>query len=468
MTIELTVKQAVAAKYLGDNETTEVLFGGGAGGAKSFLGCLWLFDRCTRLPGTRWLMGRNKLKDLKATTLQTFFEVGKMLGYSDIYNYNANESTITFTNGSVILLKDLFTYPKDPYFDRLGSLEITGAFIDEANQVSVKAKNVVKSRIRYKLDAFTITGEPTENLKVAEYDEDDMPIKWIDSNGIICGGLIPKALFTCNPAKNWVYTDFYKPDRDNELNSDRKFVQALATDNKYISKHYIENLKRLDKASKQRLLYGNWEYDNDPSKLIEFDAIVDLFSNNGVKGGTKYITADVARLGSDKMVIILWDGLIAEKIITINKSKLDKVAEVINKLKKEHNVRKSHIIADEDGVGGGLIDFTGYKGFVNNSSALKGENYANLKSQCYYKLAELINAGEIWIKDDTYRDQIIEELETVKRYKMDSDGKMRVLIKELVKQLIGRSPDFADALMMRMYYEIKGKSTFSSSGVVSN
>ena len=37
---------------------------------------------------------------------------------------------------------------------------------------------------------------------------------------------------------------------------------------------------------------------------------------------------------------------------------------------------------------------------------------------------------------------------------MDKDGKMQVIPKEKMKDLIGRSPDFADALMMRMFYEI--------------
>jgi phage terminase large subunit len=68
------------------------------------------------------------------------------------YRYNQQSNTISFPNGSQILLKDLFLYPSDPNFDELGSLEITDAFIDECNQTVEKAFNVVKSRIRYKLD----------------------------------------------------------------------------------------------------------------------------------------------------------------------------------------------------------------------------------------------------------------------------------------------------------------------------
>jgi hypothetical protein len=399
MPLELTSKQTQATKYLADLTTTELLFGGGAGGAKSFLGCLRLIDRCTRLPETRWLMGRAKLKTLKITTFRSFKDASKMLGVDHLWQYNGQDNIITFWNGSEIIMKDLFLFPSDPEFDALGSLEITGAFIDECNQVVVKARNVVSSRIRYKLDDFTCFGEPTKDLQIVEEDEKGRPLKWIDSKGRIVGGLIPKLLMTCNPAKNWVYADFYKPSRDNELRPYRKFIQALATDNKYISRHYITQLSKLDENSKERLLNGNWEYDDDPAKLMEFEAITDLFSNNFVQEGKKYISGDVARLGSDNFIIGLWDGLRLVKVKKFKKTRLDDAKKFIDNLRKEHRVPRSKIVVDEDGVGGGLVDFMrGVVGFVNNSKALKGENYANLKAQCYYKLAEVVNEREIWIQ----------------------------------------------------------------------
>jgi len=36
----------------------------------------------------------------------------------------------------------------------------------------------------------------------------------------------------------------------------------------------------------------------------------------------------------------------------------------------------------------------------------------------------------------------------------DKDNKLQMVAKETVKDIIGRSPDFSDALAMRMYYEI--------------
>jgi len=428
--MRLNKKQTAALDFLEDDTTTEVLYGGAAGGGKSILGCYWQLKRRLKYPGTRGLIGRANLKTLKETTLQSFFEVCRMQGLKaeTHYRYNQQAGTVLFPNGSAILLKDLFLYPSDPNFDELGSLEITDAFIDECNQTVEKAWNVVKSRIRYKLD---------ENE------------------------LLPKMLGTCNPAKNYVYSRFYKPSVEGKLPPERKFIQALVTDNPDISKHYRENLLSLDENSKQRLLYGNWEYDNDPSTLIEYDKIIDCFTNDYVDRGDKFITCDVARFGSDRSVIGVWDNYRVNLHAFLHLS-VTRLAAKIEELRHIHGIPLSQVIADEDGVGGGVVDILGCKGFVNNSKALNNpltgiqENYTNLKSQCYFRLAERINNGGLFIdcNDIEMKAAIIQELEQVKQWKMDSDGKKQVMPKEKVKELIGRSPDFSDTLMMREWFEL--------------
>ena len=423
---EFTHTQGQAIEYLFDDKTTEVLFGGAAGGGKSWVGCSWLILLCLKYPKTRYLMGRSKLDALKKTTLNTFFEVCQEWGIlaNKHYNFNAGSNIIKFYNGSEIILKDLFLYPSDRNFDSLGSLEITAAFIDEANQITEKAKNIVASRMRYKLDQY---------------------------------GIIPKLLMTCNPAKNWVYTQFYKPAKEGTQKPYRKFIQSLVDDNEFISKHYKKQLLTLDELSKQRLLYGNWEYDATNDNLIEYDAIVNLFDQNGL-AGEKYISCDVARFGNDKTVIIYWEGLHIKKIRSILKSAINEVVDEIRAMQQSNGVRLTNIIVDEDGVGGGVVDYMRCRGFVNNSKAIKGENYQNLKTQCYYKLADLINTAQIGIDstDINIKNNIIEELEQVRTKDADKDNKLQIIPKDLIKDIIGRSPDYADALAMRMYFEIDG------------
>tara|TARA_R110000823_G_scaffold32983_10_gene92627 strand:+ start:4491 stop:5801 length:1311 start_codon:yes stop_codon:yes gene_type:complete len=423
---EFTHTQNQAIEYLFDSTTTEVLFGGAAGGGKSWVGCSWLVLMCLKHPKTRYLMGRSKLSSLKTTTLNTFFEVCDTWGLKagTHYTFNAGSNIIKFYNKSEVMLKDLFLYPSDRNFDNLGSLEITGAFIDEANQITEKAKNIVSSRIRYKLDEY---------------------------------GLIPKMLMTCNPAKNWVYTQYYRPAKDNTIKPYRKFIQSLVDDNEFISKYYKTQLQTLDELSKQRLLFGNWEYDASKDNLIQYDSIISMFSQNGVEGD-KYISCDVARFGSDKTVIMYWEGLHLKSIRTLLKSAINDVVAEVRQLQQKHGVLLRNIVIDEDGVGGGAKDYLRCQGFTNNARPLKGENYQNLKTQCYYKLAEMINKGQIGIScpDITIKNYIIEECEQVRMKDADKDNKLQIVQKDIIKDILGRSPDYGDALAMRMYYEIDG------------
>ena len=108
----MTAKQSEALGYLEDKTANEVLFGGGAGGGKSLLGCYWVLKSCLRYPGTRWLIGRSQLKTLRQTTLNTFFEVCGMQGLEadTHYHFNQTQMAINVANGSEIYLKDLFSY----------------------------------------------------------------------------------------------------------------------------------------------------------------------------------------------------------------------------------------------------------------------------------------------------------------------------------------------------------------------
>jgi len=421
--MKLLIKQEHATHYLNDNVTTELLYGGAAGGGKSAFGCMWLISMCQKYDGTRWLMGRSKLKTLKDTTLKSFFEIAKILEIE--YNFNAQSNTVFFNNGSEIILKDLFLYPSDPEFDSLGSLEITGAFIDECNQLTFKAWQVVKSRIRYKLD---------------EYD------------------LIPKLLGTCNPAKNWVYNTFYKPNKENVILDYRKFIQALPTDNSHLPTSYLESLLQLDKNSRERLYYGNWEFDDDPSTLIDKDAIFDYFNpSNIIAGDTNYLTIDVARMGKDSTVYRVWKGWLCVKVIEVKKNTIVEAFEQARKLQSEFNIPNSRTIADEDGVGGGLVDMLKCVGFVNNSKALNEENYENLKSQCSISMSKKIQLREVGEvgTETTIKDLVSEEMEQVKLKNYDKDTRLGIISKDIIKSHIGRSPDHWDSIMMRYYFELK-------------
>ena len=429
---KLTAKQTRANLYLKDKESTEVFYGGAAGGGKSHLGCAWIIHNCIKYPGTRYLMGRAVLKNLKESTLLTFFQICKDWGIKkdEHYKYNSIDGTVTFFNSSTVYLKDLFAYPSDPEFDSLGSTEYTGAFIDEGSQITEKAKNIVMSRIRFKLE------------------END---------------LIPKLLICSNPSKNFLYYQFYQPYKEGKLPAYRKFVPALVTDNPHISQYYIENLKKLDRITKERLLHGNFEYDDDPSALIEYDKIIHMFTHHVSDRKGKYMSVDVARYGKDSTTIMIWEGFHVAQVYEYKKKSLKEVQEIVSDLAHRQRVQMRNVVIDEDGIGGGIVDnLQDTVGFINNSRQIEDGgvkyNYKNLKAQCYYTLAEWINLRKISVTNDLdpeLKKRLIEDLEQVKTFNIDKDQSLQILPKDKVKEIIGRSPDFSDAMMMRMVFTLK-------------
>lgn len=438
-------KQHLAYEKLFDKTTNYIGFGGGAGGGKSWLGAEWLIMMCYRYPGSKWFIGRNKLTNLMGSSYATFT---KVCTYHNIprrdWTLNGQYHYIQFNNGSRIDLLDLKLNPSDPQFQDLGSMEYTGGWIEEAGEISFQAFDMLKTRVG--------------RWRNKEYD------------------LFPaKILLTMNPEQNWLYRIFYKPWKNGTLDSKYAFIQSLYGDNSHTRDQYEDQLNNItDSIMKARLKAGNWEYMPSDNALCNFDAIVDLFTNVVEKSDEKYLSADVARYGSDKTVFGVWNGLDVREIVWKKKRGVDQTTTDIRDILKRESIPYSHAIADDDGVGGGVVDnLRGIKGFVANSSPIKTDqeedenlptqNYANLKSQCGFMLAEKINNHEISISaeiDEATKEEIIEELMQLKRKITTTESKLSLVPKDEVKEALGRSPDFSDMLMMRMYFELKKEQDF--------
>lgn len=347
--------------------------------------------------------------------------------------YNYIEFIDGKAKGSRIDFLDLKYLPGDPLFERFGSYEFTGGWIEEAGEIDFKAFDVLKSRIGRQLNDYY--------------------------------NIPPKLLSTMNPKKGWIYRDVYKPFKDGTLEPEFAFIQALYNDNEYNPHSYESQLKSIkDPTTRERLMFGNWEYDDDPAVLILYDTILDLFSNPIEIDKERYMTVDVARLGKDKIVYTCWQGLHAYKIVVKTKQRIPDTIADGKKLAEEEKIPTSHVIADEDGVGGGVVDgWSGIKGFTANSTPFvdritgKPENYENLKTQCAYKFAELANDHKIKITpaNQTMKDEIIQEIEQLKSRDGDKDGKLKIVQKDIIKEKIGRSPDFLDTFIMRMWFEYR-------------
>lgn len=424
-------KQAQALDYLSsdNSEVNEVLYGGGARGGKTYLGCLWQILRRITMAGSVGFICREESVKLRDTTVVTFFEVLKDLNLMSAVTYNATRMIATFSNNSVIYFRDLKLMPTDPEYDRLGSYGITDLFVDEAQQICAKAISVLKGRFS------VLNGVNPDGTK------------W---------HTVPKALYTCNPKRNWIYTDFVKPDKMGTILSHRKFIRSLPVDNPHVDKAYIDNLLKADKVTVQRLYFGNFEYDDDPATLCDFDAIRDLFVNEHVQPKmARSCSADIATKGHDRFIVTVWEGnvcrIVADEVYSPGKQ----VYETLRQTLIDYKVPRSYTIVDADGVGNFLESFLpGIKEFHGGAQPLDRARYENLRAECYFKLAEMINERKIRIIcNDEQRERIMDELGALKQAYVDNDVRRKgIITKEVMKIILGRSPDYMDAMMMNMFF----------------
>lgn len=426
------------------NKILELLIWGGAGWSKTFTGTLRILYMALTYPWTRRGIWRSKMKTLKATTLKTLLMIMKNyfwfvegVDYKITWSNDAKTpNTIILKNGSEILLLDLKLYPSlDPDFDDLGSLELTGGFIDEAVQITEKAYQVFSTRIWRRL-----------NNKY-----------WLK----------PMLLLSCNPWKNRVYQLFYKPQKNGTIEPHKKFIQVLAKDNEYIPKDYLEKMELMPEGPmKQRLVYGNWEYDDDALKVYSYRDLQSIFGNVWTTG-EKYIIADVAGQGADDTIITVWDWRKIIDTVIEWKSTPESVKHLMLQKQMQYWVKLKNMLYDWTWLWWGL-SWLGCEIFqwsrkpIETKDATQQEKevfqktYNNLRSQCFFMLAKYIQHWDLAIPNisDELKTRIIEELDTIQTRKIDKDWPLQIIPKDEIRKLIWRSPDFADVISMRVYFEL--------------
>ena len=254
------------------------------------------------------------------------------------------------------------------------------------------------------------------------------------------------------------------------------FISGSIYDNKKLlekNPEYLANLMSQDEDTRKQLLEGSWVISLSENDVYEYQAFKDMFTNDFVRRtGQRYITADVAMDGSDKFILGVWDGFVLIDIEVYDKSGGKSIPNAIKKLKKTYLVPERNVCYDQDGVGGFLKEiFPNAHGFHNGGIPYKvdgvKENYANLKTQCYYKSGERVSDNGYYVMPEvaqkSYDDQrtiqqrFMWERKAIKK-DLERDGKKRIISKKEMKALLeNESPDIMDMFMMREVFELKPK-----------
>lgn len=428
-------KQKLAVQYWCDKDTLEIVYGGGKGGGKSTLGCELIFGDAMMYPGTFYFIARANRTDLVRFTKPSIAEVYDLWGL-DMESYahwNEKESCYNLYNGSKVFLLDCSYRPQDPLFARFGSMQMTRGWIEEGgDRIELMAKTNLQASIgRWKNDVY---------------------------------GLKAKLLITCNPCKNWVYTLYYKPFKDGKLPRHRKFIQALPQDNKMLPSDYVSNLLlTLTQSEIERLIYGNWDFDDDPCALVTWDAIVDAFTAEHAKtikeGPESCLASDLARQGRDLWTV--WHGKHNHfKLLQYEDyAKMNDIEKSMRTWERELHVPRSKVTADSDGLGQYLQDYMqGITPFINGARAAHPEKYANMKTECAYVLAGLINERKCFIDVPMeIQDAVMQQLAAILKVEsVNTDTQPRRLIsKDKVKEVLQASPDLAEPLLYLQTWRVK-------------
>ena len=446
------LKQEEALKILTDKNFNEFLYGGGAGGAKTWTGCSWQTFSALAYPDTNWFVARKELKDLLGSVMKTFYKVFREYEIVD-YKFNAQRNYIEFPNGSTINLIEVKYKPSDKMFEDLGSYEYTGGWMEEIGEIHEKAFIILATRIgRYNNSKY---------------------------------GLVRKLFMTCNPKRNWSKEKFYDKHINGSLYEENKillpngrkrpqriYLNALATENPFVEQDYIDSLyaKSIeDKPTYERLLKGNWDYVDNPDQLCEQECIENVFTNYHIEEESKkkktYITADIALEGSDLFVIFVWKGWKVIKIVTREVAQSAEIVSDLKYLQSEYKVSGTRTMIDGDGIGLMLKGQVNAKFFKNGGRVIKTPkhttNYRNISVQCLYYLArEIVNNDQMWIADENlireYKKRIKDELAQIIKVPNKQDfSKLDIKSKGEMKSDLGFSPDFLDAIKMRVWFDLK-------------
>jgi hypothetical protein len=366
-----------------------------------------------KFAGNRLVIVRKELSVAKRTILITFLSICPP---EIIKSYNQSTLTFEFINGSILIFIEA-NISKDPLLNKIKGLEIGWFGIDEANEVSIEAYRVLKTRMRWTLP----------NGEKPRYE----------------------GRLTSNPEQSWLIPTFIQSTAQNEV-----YIQSLTSDNFDEKSEYFQSLKEAFKDSPnmmKKYLLGDWSMVDTINQLIPSMALEkagEVFENEvGVAMGI-----DPSRYGNDRTVfIIIKDGNI-KLIETYQETSTNQIVTRAIELMTEYSINAENVGIDGVGVGTGTIDnlhSMGYNVFEIVGGAKPEEiiyddafKSFNLRSQMYYELRrDIINNKIGNITDPTLK----LELSAI-QYEISAEKTVKVLGKDAIKKVLGKSPDLADAL----------------------
>lgn len=390
---------------------------------KTFSHIWWIFERAHE-PWNKEGYNHWWVAPVYSQTRIAFKRLRAKVGKTGIYKINESNLTITCPNGSIIHFKSA----DKP--DNLFGEDVYSIVFDEAPRAKEDAFFALRS---------TITA----------------------TKGIM------KLIGNFGGVANWMHQLKEKSKTDKEYAYYKVTAWDAVAEGILEEEEILQAQKDLPPKIFKQLYLAEEQESED--QLISFDTISAFWTNDFVKEGEKYITADIALHGSDKFIIFVWSGWQIIHFESIDKCEANEVEVKLKSIAEKFNVQRTNITYDADGLGSFLRGYLkGAKPFNNGSKAIGKANYKNLKSQCGYLIAKHCNEEGVYIKPDVNikKSELLKELECLQSYALDNEGKMQIMPKQKIKEIIGHSPDIMDAFLMRMIFELNPKTKVRTSQLI--
>lgn len=221
-------------------------------------------------------------------------------------------------------------------------------------------------------------------------------------------------------------------------------------ENKFLSKESVDMIENsiTDPVLRKQELEGEIIDSVVENCIISFDLVSQPTSSDH-----KYVIgADMARFGNDSTVIIVRNSFeIVERVELLHADTFE-IASTIDKLEQQYRYVDGIYIDATGGYGAGVEDTLKLSHDnvigVNFGSKATDEYSFNMRSEIYFNLAKALEDG--FYIDKVKYGNVIDELYATS-YFITPNGKRAIVPKDKIKEIIGHSPDTADALALTFY-----------------
>ncbi len=433
---ELSKKQTIALDWLESPGVEELLYGGAKGGGKSVFFCIYaliyaemVINLCKikkqEHPPVIGFLGRKRGTDFSKTTLETW----KKIVPASYYKIHEQKKEI--------VLWDLVRF-------HFGGLD------DEENIN------------RFNSAEYGVVGVD----QAEELDRDDAGmLRGTQGRSSVNGVRLPiKTLFTANPGECFLEQDFGLIE-GTTCPDNRKFVQALPSDNNFIdAPAYVNRLMEAWAHHPELIdayVRGIWGGLKGGTFLFHRDTCQQSINLNLpiAEYPQILVTCDPAWLGerTDEIVIrVIKDNRIVDRKDMFNERTNITAAECV---KFAMQYKAQLIVIDSIGIGAGVVD--GCKQLIPSNSNLHvvainsasspeantvTEDFLNLRAEMWWTAAKEVAEGKFKLENDP---KLIDELCGVKY--IIKNGKIKIEDKTDIKKRIGSSPNRADAVIMGIW-----------------